>query len=181
MTLKKTVVEVTEVSVDAPLVDRARAWKNRLGVFSKFSVALEWLSRQIEEHGPGEPGGLLYYRFDGILLDVELRRAHTMVFSRDDKRRGIISGDEDKPWTGRSPEDCRYKPGDLVGFISNYEPAYRIGVILRQPPAPGSVRGGLTVADDTPCRLPTPATARPGTTTPRRSSSRSGMLTTPGS
>jgi len=150
MTRRKTIVEITEVSVDPPLVDRARAWVHRLGVFSKLTGAMKWMSGWIGERGPGEPGGLLYYRFDMVLLDAELHLAYTMVFSGDDKRRGIISGDTEKPWAGRPPGRCRYSPGDLVGFISSYEPVYRIGVILREPPTPElGHQGGLTVADDT--------------------------------
>ena len=137
MTRRRTVVELTEVSVNPPMVDRAHAWVHRLGVFSKFTGALEWLKRRIEEHGHGEPDSFLCYRLDMIVLNAEFRVTHTMVFGSDDKLKGIVSGDTEKPWGGRRSEDCQYKPGDLVGFISNYEPVYRIGVILRRPP-PGA-------------------------------------------
>jgi hypothetical protein len=150
MTRRRTIIELSEVSVDPPLVDRAHAWIHRVGVFSKLTGALEWMSGRNGERGPREPSGLLYYRADLILLDVELHVAYTMVFSGADRRRGIISGDTEKPWGGRRSEDCRHKPGDLVGFISNYEPVYRVGVILRQPPTPELGRqGGLTRSDDT--------------------------------
>ncbi len=63
------VVEITEVSVETPLAERAHAWVHRRGVFSKFTGALEWMSHWVAEHGPGELGGLLYYRFDERLVE----------------------------------------------------------------------------------------------------------------
>jgi hypothetical protein len=143
------VVEVTQVRVEPPLVDRAPARTHRLGIFSRFTSALEWLSGRLKENGPDEDGGLVYYRLDEIVLDGALRIARTMVFGADDKSRGIIDGDGDKPWGGCPPEDCRHKLGDLVGFVSPYGSVYRVGIVLAQPPTPEAARRGrLTIADN---------------------------------
>jgi len=143
------VVEITQVCVEPPLVDRAPASAHRLGIFSRFTSALEWLSGRLKENGPCETGGLVYYGLDEIALDAELRIARTMVFGAEDKCRGIIDGDDEKPWGGCPPEDCRYKPGDLVGFVSPYAPEYRVGIVLARPPPPeAACTGRLTVADN---------------------------------
>jgi len=143
------VVEITQVCVEPPLVDRAPASAHRLGIFSRFTWALEWLSGQLKDNGPGEDGRLVYYQLDAVVLDGAWRVARTMVFGADDKCRGIIDGDDEKPWGGRLSEDCRHKPGDLVGFVSPYADEYRIGTVLAQPPTPEAARRGqLTLADN---------------------------------
>jgi len=111
-----TVLEITEVRVEPPLVDRAPASAHRLGIFSRFTSALEWLSGRLKENGPDEDGGLVYYRLDAIVLDGAWRVARNMVFGADDKCSGIIDGDGDKPWGACSPDECRYKASALVGF-----------------------------------------------------------------
>jgi hypothetical protein len=143
------VVEVTEIRVEPPLVDRAPVRVTRLGIFSAWTTTLEWLGRRFAETAANETEGLVYYRVDEIVVDAELRVVRTIVFGADDRRRGIIDGGDEKPWRGIPPEECRYKPGDLVGFASPYAPQYRICIVLAQPPTPEAARRGqLTVADN---------------------------------
>jgi hypothetical protein len=144
----KIVVEVTKVSVEPPLVDGARAFITRLGVFSKFSGACEWLAKRSED-GPWDGAGILYYVVDTIVLDEQpMRRVATLVQGGDDQGRGFIPGDIEKPWDGRAPEDCKFQLGQLVGFVDGEQ--YRIGVVLALPPSPEDVKrvGQVTVGDD---------------------------------
>jgi hypothetical protein len=143
------VVEITQFRVEPPLVDHAPASLSRLGTFSAWTTALTWLSRRVAESGPHHVDGLFYFRLDEIVLDAELRIVRTLVFGADYRCRGIINGDGDKPWRGCPSEECRYKLGDIVGFVSPYAPEYRVGIVLAQPPTPEDARRGrLTVADN---------------------------------
>lgn len=142
----KTVVEVTEVCVEPPLLDGARAWVKRLGVFSTFENAARFARQRMDERSGDS--GLLYYSLDMILLDIARRVAPTAIFDGDDKLRGMIPGDSEKPWSGRSPDACKYKQGDLVAFVVG--DLYRVGVVLALPPSPEEAErlGNVTVGDD---------------------------------
>jgi len=139
-----TVVEVTEVLVESPLVDGAQALVRRLAVCSTFENAAI-CARQAMTERSGETSGILYYVLDMIILDTAHQMAPTAVFGGDDKLRGMIPGDIEEPWGGH--EGCAFKLGDLVGFVSGG--LYRIGVVLALPPTPEEAqRLGATLGDD---------------------------------
>jgi hypothetical protein len=140
-----TVVEVTEVLVEPPLVDGAPARVRRLAICSTFEQAAICAQQRMTERS-SEGGGILYYVLDMIMLDTARQRAPTAVFGRE-RIRGMIPGDIEKPWGGRAPEDCKYKLGDLVGFVTD---VYRVGVILGLPPTPEEARcrSHVTLGDD---------------------------------
>lgn len=141
-----TVVEVTEVFVEAPLRDAAPAFVKRLAICSTFEDAANCAQqRMVERSGDG---GLLYYALQMIILDTAHQTAPTAIFGADNKPRGMIPGDVEKPWGGRTAVDCKFKRGDLVGFV--HGDVYRIGVVIALPPSPVEAEqlGNVTVGDD---------------------------------
>ena len=148
---KRIVIELTQVSVEPPLTDGARARDHKLGVFSAMETATAWLAQQIAEESVGGDDtdyALLYYVADEIVLDIRLRCSGTTVFNRDGSTRGVIPGGIERPWGGRPASECRFTAGDLVGFV--YDERYRIGIVLAQPSTPeeGKRWGELTLGDD---------------------------------
>jgi hypothetical protein len=138
-----TVVELTEVLVEPPLVDGAPARVKRIAICSTFEQAAICAQRRMTERSGFSTDGILYYVLDMIMLDTARQRAPTAIFDGCDKSRGMIPGDIEKPWNGRPPEDCKYKLGDLVGFVTD---VYRVGVILGLPPSPEEARRRSDVA-----------------------------------
>ncbi len=141
-----TVVEVTEVLVEPPLVDGTPAHVKRIAICSTFEQAATCARQRITERS-GESGGIVYYVLDMVILDRARQTVPTAIFGRDDKLRGMIPGDIEKPWQGRRPEDCKYRLGDLVAFVTD---AYRVGVIMGLPPSPEEARqwSDVTVGDN---------------------------------
>jgi predicted nucleotidyltransferase len=48
-TRTRTVIELTRVHVDGPLVDRAPAWLRRVGIFSDLDTATSWIAREVAD------------------------------------------------------------------------------------------------------------------------------------
>jgi hypothetical protein len=144
--IRRTVVELTEVRIEPPLIDRAPACFTRLGIFMSFDTASACLRERVAE---GEPvdGALLYFTAEEVALDHRRRVCHSAVYDRDGSIRGKVSGGVERPWGGRDPSMCRFKPGAIVGFVSD---VYRMGVVLGLPPSPEEARrwGGVTLGDD---------------------------------
>ena len=141
MNRKPTVIELHEVLVEPPLIDGARAWVRRLGLFSTVGTAAAWLAQQIAEKSVGgdpDDYALVYFVADEIVLDIRQRCCGTTVSRRDGSLGGVIPGGVERSWGGRPASECLHKPGDLVGFI--YGEQYRVGVVLAQPPTPEEAR-----------------------------------------
>jgi hypothetical protein len=150
MVRKKTIVELTRVAVEAPLVDGVEARKRRLGLFSTFTAAATWVQRVVAEDSP-EAAALLYYEATEVVLDYRERFCRSRVYDRDGSIRGETRGGVGRPWGGREPSTCAYKPGDLVGFVGYVDvEVYRVGVVLGLPPSPQEARrwSDVTLGDD---------------------------------
>jgi hypothetical protein len=80
---------------------------------------------------------LLYYRADELLLDYRHRVCNSVVYDRDGSVRGRVFSGNMRPWGGRPPESCKFKPGQIVGFVTD---VYRQGVVLGLPPSPDEAR-----------------------------------------
>jgi hypothetical protein len=143
---RSTVVELTRVAVEAPLVDGARSWTRRLGIFSAFEPAADWVQRAVVENADDDYG-LLYYEATEIVVDYGERRCRSLIYGRDGAVRGEVSGAVERPWGGRPPESCRFRRGDVVGFVGH---VYRVGVVLGLPPSPAEAHrlSGITIGDD---------------------------------
>jgi hypothetical protein len=140
--MNRMVIELTVTSVDTPLVDHARAFTNRLGVFSTFEKASAWLASEAIPKADDEDG-ILYYEAREIALDPGPRDSErpacaTWILERDGRRRGLLRGDMDARCSGREPSTCKFKPRDLVGFV--YGDEYRVGVVMGLPLSPDEVR-----------------------------------------
>jgi hypothetical protein len=140
--MSRLVIELTETSVDMPLVDHARAVTNRLGVFSSFEKASAWLASEAIPKADDEDG-ILYYEAHEISLDPDPRDSErpacaTWIFDRNGRRRGLLRGNMEERWSGREPSTCKFKPRDLVGFV--YGDEYRVGVVMGLPLSPEEVR-----------------------------------------
>ena len=146
-----TVVELKEIAVEAPLVDGSKAWTRRLCLFSAPEVAACWLKSAVEA---GSVGGdetdyaLLYYTADEIVLDRRERICRSVVYNRDASVRGIIPGGSTRLWAGRDPATCKFRSGDLVGFVDGAR--YRVGVVNGLPPSSEEARrwSDVTRGDD---------------------------------
>jgi hypothetical protein len=145
--VRPTVVELTQVAVGEPLRDGRRASRARVGLFSSFDKAQAWVAAR-RERVADEGYALLFYGADELVLDYAARVRGSRVYGPDGTLRGESSGGVERPWGGRDPATCRYKPGDLVGLVPN--DAYRIGVILGLPPSPEEARrsSDVTLGDD---------------------------------
>ncbi len=144
--IRRTVVELTEVRIDPPLIDRAPACFTRLGIFMSFDTASAWLRERVAE---GEPvdGALLYFTAEEIVVDRRRRICNSVAYGRDGSVRGKVSGGVERPWGGGEPSSRKYAPGQLVAFVTD---AYRIGVVLGLPPSPEEARrwSDVTLGDD---------------------------------
>ncbi|MGO8995715.1 MAG: hypothetical protein ACLQVI_20585 [Polyangiaceae bacterium] len=127
---RPTVVELTQVAVGAPLHDGRRASSVRVGIFASFEKAHGW-TKQRRERGRDDGYALVFYRADELVLDYAGRVCRSRIFDGDGRLRGECTGGVGRPWAGRDPATCRYKPGDRVALVPN--DAYRIGVVLGQP------------------------------------------------
>jgi hypothetical protein len=147
MTSKRTIIELSEVSVDAPLADGARAWVHQLAVFSTYEKAESLVRERITKDE--DSGGIRYYVLAERTLDVTRLDdlGDTTILGADGAVRGLIHGAYETPWGGRDPETCRFKPGQLVGFVGH---VYRVGVVLGLPPSPAEAHrlSGITIGDD---------------------------------
>lgn len=133
--MSRLVIELTETSVDMSLVDHARAFTNRLGVFSTLERASAWLASEAIPKADDEDG-ILYYEAHEIALDPDPRDSErpacaTWIFDRNGRRRGLLRGNMEERWSGRGPSTCKFKPRDLVGFVYGNE--YRVGVVMGLP------------------------------------------------
>jgi len=151
MVRKKTIVELTRVAVEAPLVDGVEARKRRLGLFSTFTAAATWVQRVVAEDSP-EAAALLYYEATEVVLDYRERFCRSRVYDRDGSIRGETRGGVGRPWGGREPSTCRFEPGQLVAHVGyTARDVYRVGVVLAQPVSPDEARrmgNMVTVGDD---------------------------------
>jgi len=146
MSRRRTVVELTEVHVEPPLVDGAPAAFRRLGLFSTFESAARWVSQRVagddyDDHGLG------YFTGEELVLDHRRRVCNSVAYGRNGSVRGHVSGGVERPWGGREPSTCAFKPGDVVGLVGI---VYRIGVVLGLPPSPDEARrwSDVTLGDD---------------------------------
>ena len=137
----KIVIEVTEVSVEAPLRDGARAFTSELGFFSTLEKAVNFVRKKIADKADEtDDDGIRYYVLDGKVLDVARldSRADTTILDRDGSVRGVIRGEYEEPWGGRDPETCKYKLGQIVGFVDG--DVYKVGVVNGRPVSPEKAR-----------------------------------------
>jgi hypothetical protein len=152
MTRKTAVIEVTEVSVEAPLVDGARAWVHEHGFFSAYEKAISFVHRTIAEKAKDadDDAGIRYFVLDEKVLDAPRLEdtGDTMFLGADGGVRGLIHGAYETPWGGRDPETCKYKVGQLVGFVDDGR--YRVGVVNGLPVSPDEASrwSDVTLGDD---------------------------------
>jgi hypothetical protein len=152
MTRKKTtIIELAEVSVEHPLCDGARAFTDVLGFFSTYEKAVTFVRKKIAKEPDENDGGIVYYVLDGKVLDVPRldSRADTTILDRDGSVRGVIRGEYEEPWGGRDPSSCKFKLGDLVGFV--WGDIYKLGVVNGCPLTPEEAKGlgdMVTLGDD---------------------------------
>ncbi len=135
MSRRRTVVELTEVRVEPALVDGAHAPSTRRGIFTSFATASAWLHSRVRDDRDDDD--LLYFTAQEVLLDRPRRVCNSVVYDRNGNLRGEVSRGIERPWGGREPSACAYKPGDVVGLVSD---AYRVGVVLALPPSPDEAR-----------------------------------------
>jgi hypothetical protein len=81
MSRRRTVVELTEVRVEPPLVDGAPAAFRRLGLFSTFESAARWLCARVAE-SESDDGALLYYSAEEVVLDRRRRVCIVVTYDR---------------------------------------------------------------------------------------------------
>jgi hypothetical protein len=147
MTKRPTVIELSQVTVGAPLHDGRRAVLVRVGIFTCFDRAHGWIERR-HQRAADDDYSLAYYRADELVLDYAGRLCRSRVYDRDGTLRGESSGGVERPWGGRDSATCKYRPGDLVGFVDGE--SYRVGVVLGQPISPTEARRitDITLGDD---------------------------------
>jgi hypothetical protein len=150
MSPKKTIVGVTEVTVEAPLVDGARAWAHELGVFSTYENAASFVRKRTMDDGDEDDAGIRYFVLDEKMLDMARLddMGDTTILGDAGSVRGVIHGAGETPWAGRDPGTCRFTLGQLVGFVDGDR--YRVGVVNGLPPSPREADewNGVTLADD---------------------------------
>ena len=151
VTRKTTVIELHEVTVEPPLTDGAGARAHRLGVFSSFETASTWLQTRVVKKTGKESDddyALLSYTADEVVVDYRERFCRSVVYDRDGSVRGVNPGGGMRPWGGRDPETCRFKLGQIVGFVDGE--VYKLGVVNGLPVTPheASHWSGVTLGDD---------------------------------
>jgi hypothetical protein len=110
-----------------------------------FDTASAWLRERVAESEPVD-GALFYFTADEIVVDRRRRICNVVTYNRDGSVRGRVSGGVERPWGGREPSTCAYKPGEIVGLVSD---VYRLGVINGLPPSPEEARrSDVTLGDD---------------------------------
>ncbi|MFI5297300.1 MAG: hypothetical protein ACHREM_04320 [Polyangiales bacterium] len=147
---RPTVFEVTEISVESPLRDGADAWTYRRAIFTSLDRATAWVRERFARVGSETADyPIHYWTVDELVVDTDLGGVRTWYFDEDGSPRGERSYAVERLWGGRDPSTCRYKRGDLVGFVDCDK--YRIGVVLYRPPSPADARrlGDIvTLGDD---------------------------------
>ena len=143
VTRKTTVIELHEVTVEPPLTDGAGARAHRLGVFSSVETASTWLQTRVVKKTGKESDddyALLYYTADEVVVDYRERFCRSVVYDRDGSVRGVNPGGGMRPWGGRYPATCKFRLGQIVGFVTD---VYKLGVV-----------NGLPVSTEEALRLP---------------------------
>jgi hypothetical protein len=116
----RTVVELHETLVDAPLHDGASAWRSRLGLFHSVRDASHWLHRRIASEPADDPDvGLLYFTLAVLPIAPHPAPVREIVFDGAGRVHAEIDGDWDAPFSGVPRDRCRFHERDLVGFVVN--------------------------------------------------------------
>lgn len=126
------IILLDRIEVELPLTDCKPARRQGLGAFSSFEQADAWLLAQAPDQWPRDLAisrrQFGFFEATEYVVDDPEFDGRRRVLGPDGSVRGEVPDWDDKrpPWPGEASE-CRFKSGDIVGFVHWNE--FRWGIV----------------------------------------------------